>query len=227
LHFDHDCSSRNFLGEYFMVRFKFCLSAMLLMTAAVVAAPVTTLPIPGGYLDVSQYVGSGAKTAYYIIDFGGNGGGKVAYGFRFDSSTLVGIDGMNALDTQGPLNVTYDNFGTTVPNLFVNSLGIDNTLLFDEPDYNVDGRYWSLWSGVPGNGTIAWNFANTGLSGVDFLSGNVVDLLTDGEIYGFYAGNGSVQPGLPLAAIPEPSTWAMLMGVAALAIVRARRRRVS
>ncbi len=209
-----------------MFRIKLSLFTFLIITATASAAPVTTLPLPGGYLDVSQYVGSGTKTAYYILDFGGNGGGKVAYGFRFDSSTLVGIDGMNALDTLGPLNATYDNFGTIMmPNLFLNSLG--NGQYFDQPDFNVDGRYWSLWSGVPGNGTISWNFANTGLSGVDFLSGNVVDLLTDGEIYGFYAGDGIIAPSFPIAAIPEPGTWAIFIGVGGWAIVRGWRRRVS
>lgn len=152
---------------------------VLLLSMSVQAAPVTTLPIPGGYLDVDAIYGTGSKTAYYIMDFGGNGGGKVAYGVRFDAANLTGIDGMNILDTLGPINVSYNNFGSLqVPNLFVESLG--NGLYFDSPDYfdPLDpGRFWSLWQGTATGTTINWGFANLGLSGVDKVAG--VDTVVD------------------------------------------------
>ncbi len=95
---------------------------MLLMTAAVAAAPVTTLPIPGGLFWMSHNMSQRNENRYYIIDLAGTMAASRVMAFALIVRPGRDIDGNECARYAGPINVTYDNFGTTAPNLFVNSL---------------------------------------------------------------------------------------------------------
>jgi hypothetical protein len=197
------------------------------------SAPVYSIPLPGGYLDVTAYSGSGPNTAYFVFDFSSNGGGQVAFGYRFSAANLTGIDGMNAFATNGLLTANYSDYGSTMPNLFLNSLAVGS--FSDNP--GAGGGYWSLWNGTATAANISWSFANNGLSGVTAVYGpapdfevteTLDDFLTDGEIYGMRVNySGMIQPISPLATIPEPSTMAILGCSVVFAVVRGRRGWVS
>jgi hypothetical protein len=220
--------------DVMIVRRGLCwLACVLLGIPHLFAAPVISIPLPGGYLDVAAYSGTGPNTAYYVFDFGTNGGGKIAYGYRFSAANLTGMDGMNAFAADSLLTATYSNYGNTMPNLFVNSLAIGANS--DNP--GAGGGYWSLWNGTSTGSNINWGYANNGLSGVsvdfgsapDFITTETLDdFLTNGEIYGMRVNYATtIQPIAPVTAIPEPGTWSICIGVGVLAIVQSRRRRVS
>lgn len=214
-------------------RRSFCLLVWLLAGSSnLISAPVYEIPLPGGYLDVAAYSGTGPNTAYYVFDFSSNGGGQIAYGYRFSASNLVGMDGMYAFAADNLLTATYIDYPITLENLFLNSLTIGSNSHSPGP-----AGYWSLWNGTANGSSIDWGFASNGLSGVSVIYGpapdfetteTLDDFLTNGEIYGMRVNYypDEFQPIAP-SAVPEPGTWALLAGVGVLAIVRARRQRVS
>jgi peptidoglycan/LPS O-acetylase OafA/YrhL len=110
---------------------------------------------------------------------------------------------MLAIDAAGALDMTTSNFGSAAqPNLFINRLtDLPDT---DLPDFNVDSRFWHFWLGNYAASNVSWAESNFGISGRDFVTGDVVQTLANGGFYGFYASAGPVAPRLPIA-VPEPA----------------------
>jgi hypothetical protein len=182
------------------------------------ATPVLSEPLPGGYFDAEYFAGTGAHTAYFVVDFGGNGGSPHGFGYRWDG-TQTADNALLAIDAAGALNMTYGNFGTAAaPNLFIQSLtDPPNT---DLPDFNVDGRFWDYFQGAYSAANVAWTESSVGISGRDFATGNIIQTLSDGGFYGFYASANSTPPRLPVS-VPEPAGW-VLLGIGATAWLKLR-----
>jgi hypothetical protein len=166
------------------------------------ATPVLDHPLPGGYFNAEYFAGTGANTAFFVTDFGGSGGGVHGFGYHWDG-TQTADNAMLAIDAAGSLDMTISNFGSAAqPNLFINRLtDLPDT---DLPDFNVDSRFWHFWLGNYAASNVSWAESNFGISGRDFVTGDVVQTLTNGGFYGFYASAGSVAPRLPIA-VPEPA----------------------
>ena len=81
------------------------------LTVAASAAPVLTVPLPGGYFDAEYFAGSGANTAYFVADFGGSGGGVHGFGYHWDG-TQTADNAMIAIAAAGALDMTYNDFGS-------------------------------------------------------------------------------------------------------------------
>ena len=180
--------------------------------------PVLSVPLPGGYFDAEYFTGAGAKTAFFVVDFGGNGGSPHGFGYRWDG-TQTADNALLALDAAGALDMTYGNFGTAAaPNLFIQRLtDLPNT---DLPDFNVDGRFWDYFLGTYSVSHVTWTESQAGISGRDFATGNIIQTLNDGGFYGFYASANATQPRLPVA-VPEQAGWALAgLGLAAWLMVR-------
>jgi hypothetical protein len=198
-----------------------CLSLMLSGTAF--AAPVNDHPLPGGFLNIDYFAGpaNGANTAYFITDFGGNGGSPHGFGFRWNG-TETADNAMFAIDAAGALDITTSNFGSAQqPNYFINRMTDlpDNDL----PDFSVDSRFWHFWTGTYSASNVAWTESQVGISGRDFLTGDIISTLTNGGFYGFYASNDPVAPRLPIA-VPEPAALLLaLLGSAGFALARRRK----
>ena len=178
-----------------------------------IATPVLSEPLPGGYFDAEYFAGTGSNTAYFVVDFGGNGGSPHGFGYHWNG-TQTADNALLAIDAAGALNMTYGNFGTAAaPNLFIQSLADPpNT---DLPDFNTDGRFWDYFQGTYSAANVTWTESQTGISGRDFTTGNIIQTLTDGGFYGFYASANSTPPRLPVA-VPEPAGWILLgMGLTA------------
>jgi hypothetical protein len=198
---------------------------LLISVVTAQAAPLYNVPLPGGVLDVEYIAGTGSKTAYFVVDFAGNGGPKHAFGYRFDGTTSVVADGLLAIDAAGGLNTTLSNFGSmSQPNYFIDTLTFGTAT--DTPNFSVDSRYWHYWIGSYTQPNISWTESNYGISGVDFFSGNVVEFMQDNTFYAFYASANAVTPSVPIAPVPEPSTWLVLSGLAAVGYLCKCQRRV-
>ncbi len=177
------------------------------------AAPVLDHPLPGGYFNAEYFAGTGANTAYFVVDFGGNGGGIHGFGYHWDG-TQTADNAMLAIDTAGALDMTTNNFGSaSQPNLFIDRLtDLPDT---DLPDFSVDSRFWHFWLGNYDASTVGWSESNYGISGRDFITGDVVQTLANGGFYGFYASANATPPRLPIA-VPEPNS--LLLAAAGLLI---------
>ncbi len=185
----------------------------LLAIRPALATPVLDHPLPGGYFDAEYFAGTGANTAYFVVDFGGNGGGVHGFGFHWDG-TQTADKALQLIDAAGSLDATFNNFGTAAqPNLFISRLtDSPNT---DQPDFSVDGRFWDYFLGTYSASGVNWVESNFGISGRDFVTGNIVQTLTNGGFYGVYASANSTPPRSPVA-VPEPET--LVLAVIALFI---------
>ena len=124
-----------------------------------------------------------------------------------------------------PLQATFSDFGggpdgPTDPNLFVDSFTFGEDT--DTPDFGFDNRFIEVFTGNLNNGSVVFDSADFGLSSIT---------LTGGEFLGFRANvstfpepSVSIDPRIPLVAIPEPSA-VMLFGFAALVGSVKRRRK--
>lgn len=185
---------------------------MLLISAQAGAAPVFDVPLPGGYLDVDYFVGAGAKTSYFVVDFAGNGGDTHAFGFRYNGSPTA-ADALLALESQpGGLDTTTSDFGF---GLFISKLAYQGDA--DAPDYSVDGRFWGYSLGVYSAETVSWSDSAVGISD-RVLEDNSFEGLTAFDDF-----NPLVRPRLPIA-VPEPAS-AMLLLVGAAGLLNWSRRR--
>jgi hypothetical protein len=174
----------------------------LVLTAVASAAPVLTVPLPGGYFDAEYFAGSGANTAYFVTDFGGSGGGIHGFGYHWDG-TQTADNAMIAIAAAGALDMAYNDFGSPgQPNLFISKL-VDPPDQ-DQPVFNVDGRFWDYFLGTYANSNVSWTESLYGISGRDFTTGDVVQTLTNGGFYGFYASANTTPPRSPVA-VPEPA----------------------
>jgi hypothetical protein len=197
-----------------------------------------TVPAPGGFLNVEYYVGTGAKTAYFVVDFGGTGGGDYAFGYRFDGEKYA-ADGLLALIGSGPVGGPFKYKYTSYPsgntytapvspydNIFTDGFGYKTN--YDEPaDPSVNS--WFFWRQLSPPNVSNWaQDLFYGPSGVEYPNGphNLAEALKDHELLGFYddfydrSFNAITVPsdsfptaGLPRipTAVPEPSSVILLL----------------
>ena len=190
------------------------LMASLWASALVSAAPVMSVPLPGGYLDVEYFVGTGANTAYFAVDFAGNGGDTFAFGYQWDGAAtaadaLLAISAvpgglvMGTTDFGGSLGLGLDRFAY---------LGNDHEKTWDAEDQ----RYWKQFEGIYALGNVTWGDTNFGISGQPLADGGFNGYLVD-------LWDSSLVPRLPVA-VPEPA-GAMLLLVGVGFCLRHMRRR--
>jgi hypothetical protein len=200
------------------------LAIFFALTATSSAAPVLSVPLPGGYFDAEYFAGSGANTAYFVTDFGGSGGGIHGFGYHWDG-TQTADNAMLAIAAAGALDMIYNDFGSPgQPNLFISKL-VDPPDQ-DQPNFNVDGRFWDYFLGTYASNNVSWAESPYGISGRDFTTGDVVQTLINGGFYGFYASANTTTPGLPVA-VPEPAGLLLaaigLWAMAPMGLFKARR----
>ena len=198
--------------------------ATIVFSAQALATPLVSVPLPGGYFDSQYSAGSGANTAYFVVDFGMAGGGTYGFVYHWDG-TDTADNAMLAIDAAGALDMAYNDFGSPgEPNLFISKLTYPPDS--DEPDFNVDSRFWDYFLGNYASVDVNWTESNIGISGRDF-NGDVVQTLDDGGFYGFRAdaldenfATVGGPPILPVAA-PEPAAL-VLIGVGGMLLISSR-----
>jgi hypothetical protein len=156
------------------------------------------------------------------------------------STGVVNLDGIHKINGTADTSSYKDTTTTTTDNLRfnkINTLYGESGLTVGAPSSNSagDADSWSIFANTAGNGFGANVDKNTGLA---LSSGKfeVIDLFqylgneTD-TANGTYAGSielgsdGSLWFTTPLIAVPEPSTYAAILGAACLAFVAIRRRK--
>ena len=190
--------------------------------------------VNGRELDLEAVFGFGSNTSYFVVDFSGSPplatgpGDTYAFGYQFDESTraddaLLGIIGQSA-SSLAPLQATFSDFGggpdgPTDPNLFVDSFTFGEDT--DTPDFDFDNRFIEVFTGNLNNGSVDFDSADFGLSSIT---------LTGGEFLGFRANvstfpepSVSIDPRIPLVAIPEPTGF-VVIGLASMMVSLRRRR---
>ena len=209
--------------------------AILFLSSMLAQSSLAQVFVNGGELDLDGVFGIGSNTSYFVVDFAGSPdsatgpGDTYAFGYQFDDPTraddaLLGIIDQSA-SSLAPLQATFSDFGggpdgPTDPNLFVDSFTFGEDT--DTPDFGFDNRFIEVFTGNLNNGSVVFDSADFGLSSIT---------LTGGEFLGFRANvstfpepSVSIDPRIPLVAIPEPSA-VMLFGFAALVGSVKRRRK--
>ena len=197
--------------------------------------------------DVLFWTGSGSNRAVLVIDWndgkaapGSEFGESLAWGFRWPTGEArTGEQLVRAIDLADPrLDVAFDNHGgTTMFGVGYDLDGDGGTYTFDRAD--EDG------TATDSDDHFAEGWFNNGFWGYlkGSVSGNTRPAFTEstGPFYNRILTNGSwdawsfttdvdgtdgffiPSPGVPLAAIPEPSTTLLLLLSGGLAAVRRRR----
>ena len=201
----------------------------ILFLASVWAQPASAqVLVNDGALELEGIFGIGGNTSYFVIDFSGapsGSGDSFAFGYQWDAPNTTPADGLFEIAANSSLQVGTTDFGGTL------GLGLD-TLTFgadtDTPDFNVDGRFWTIFADVLENGLVDWNDGPAGFGisgGAPNPDGSLPGALVDGGFVGFRAQTFGAPdvPAIPVSAIPEPSGL-LLLGVASLANCARRRR---
>jgi len=199
------------------------------------------------FSDLVLWAGSGTNSAAFILQFSGTTETpkSIAWGYRWsDTATMQAmtdaIAGTTALVNGDPVPPGLDprlsiagtqySFG-----LFLDSIAYDQVglpAIWSQVTQQIvnnwanDGTYPTLytradaggaWMGEEESQAMTFTFSQVGASAI---------VLTDGGWYGFVQGTGSDSFAFsqPVAAVPEPGTWA-LAAVAAAAVAAARIRR--
>lgn len=131
--------------------------------------------------DVKYFIGTGAKTAYLVVDFNDeHSPTSYVWGYRFDDSNLTMEDLINEIGIADP------SLQVDVPSGFLYSIS------YNHHNPSTDD-YWSTWSGISSNAMKPNNGVNN-------------DPLVDGKWYGASYGFGFTQgtsyshPSEPVAA---------------------------
>lgn len=128
--------------------------------------------------DVKYFTGTGAKTAYLVVDFNDkNTPNSYVWGYRFDDTTLTMEDLINGVVSGDPV------LQAEVPSGFLYSIS------YNHHSPSTDD-YWSTWSGTSSDKMKANKGAN-------------LDPLEDGKWYGASYGYGFT-PGTSLSHPSEP-----------------------
>ncbi len=198
------------------------LAALIVGTEAASASPVNSVVFnDGNVLDVVQTVGTGANTAYEVIDF--PSGLDIAYAYKFDGSPN-GYTMLNDIDQADPNLAVDAPYSTSFGEHFVNQFTYGSTTGYADGKHFWDlstGTYSpALVSAADPQGTV---FAESGV-GIDDVT------VTNGLFVG-WTDDGSYDPvtfdfvpaSLPTlpetAAVPEPASVALLAaGVAGLCV---------
>src|SRR5262249_47609266 len=185
---------RNFEEHSMKRAFHFGLAlTVCLIARSLLAAPALDVPLPGGYLDLQYTAGSGANSAYFIVDFGNNGGQSYAFKYQWPAaSQQTPVQALySIINATGPLGSLQMTTGPSIPvsgpdpqtNYFLNGLGYNGNS--DTP--NPASKSWFLLLGDYSSSNVTWGDPNTvpyGISGIDF-GGNVIGALKNNGFYGF------------------------------------------
>jgi hypothetical protein len=213
-------------------------SLVLLTARSLLAAPALDVPLPGGFLDLQYTAGSGPNAAYFIVDFGDNGGDPFAFKYHWPAATMpTPVQALYGLiSTTGPLGALQMFTGPAIPaagpdpatNYFVNGFAYNGQQ--DSP--NPATKSWFLFLGDYTASNVVWDDPDNvffGISGIDF-SGNIIYTLENGGFYGFHVGGFdqnfmiiSDNPRLPVA-VPEPSIYVLAVSGGAGLLFALRRR---
>jgi hypothetical protein len=168
------------------------------------AIPVVGVPLPGGFLGVQYYAGSGPDTAYVVVDFSGdpklgNPNGTYAFGYHWDPAQTAptAADALYSTAStaggSGSLGVVVDPPFTPTgadpqANYFLDELkyGADD----DNPDTN--SKSWFYYAGSYAQQSVSWvSPANYGISEIDYSMETpdnpnpVIHTLQNGDFVGF------------------------------------------
>jgi hypothetical protein len=162
------------------------------------AIPVIGVPLPGGFLGVQYFAGSGPDTAYIVVDFSGdpipgNPNGTYAFGYHWDPAqiTPTTADALYSISTAkqfGSLGVVVEPAFTSSgadpsANYFLDELqyGADD----DNPDVNKIS--WFYFVGKYASQSVTWKAPeNYGISDIDYSCGTpVIHTLKNGVFNGF------------------------------------------
>lgn len=228
-------------------------SLLLVATVAACLAPTAQadLVTVDDFSDLALWAGSGTNSAGFVLQFAATESPTaIAWGYRWNGtatmqammdaiagSTIVagasspppGLDGRLAIRAQ------YFSFGDA-GGVFVNSIAYDQTGLpagWSQAtreivnNWTADGTYPTLYFAADAGG--AWtNSMGSSTMPLTAAAVGVSDLtLTPGGWYGFVQSSGPQTFSFtqPVAAVPEPGTWALAAVTLAGAAGRARRRR--
>ncbi|HTQ40541.1 MAG TPA: hypothetical protein VMJ32_16060, partial [Pirellulales bacterium] len=166
------------------------------------AAPLSDVPLPGGFLNAEYTVGSGPNLSLVIIDFADTGGGAYAFGYRWSTPTDFGTV---VQDLAGGKSASCVSLQPTVIDDPTYGSYVDNFQYGAEQGNESD--YWRLEVGSYGSGGISWNTSDTGLSSLttdNFSASPTFDpdtYLGTAGIIGFYNSfvDDSIKPRTPLA----------------------------
>ena len=217
-------------------------SALVFISRAAMAAPALDVPLPGGFLDLQYTAGSGNNKAYFVVDFGDNGGGTFAFKYFWPTNTVATpVQGLYSLiNATGPLGSLSMSTSPTIPiggpnptsNYFLTDFGYSgNTTGISNPAT----KSWFMLLGDYLSSNVVWGDANTvpyGISGLDFSGTTIIGALKDNGFYGFRVGGFGGPPDflalvdnprVPVA-VPEPATL-VLAAFGAVSFVFVLRRR--
>ena len=224
------------------------------MTGRIVAAGILVVVAAGAaradlvsvssFDDLLYWTGSGTNEAALVLQFPTTVSSStvapaaIAWGYRWNGSATMeqmvfalagGITGGPAPAAGSDPRLAFDvsDWGTlSKPEYFVNSISYAQAGLpagwspvtREIPEWN-DPNFAALYTRA-GDGS--WSSGPFTLS--DFGMSSIT--LADGDWYGFVYtdGPGTFAFSQPVAAVPEPATWTMLLGGALAAIAVARRR---
>ena len=180
------------------------------------AAPDLAVPIGSGFLNVDYFAGpaNAANIAYFVVDFGGNGGATHAFAYRWDGNQTAAdaLLGANGITNSSPLQISATDFGGN-SGLFISSMS-------DPPDSATPAGndFWDYWLGTDTAGNVAWAEATDfGISGIDL--GGTVHYMQNGGFYGFRVDTFNSDtfqtdggpPIVPVAAVPEPTSAVLVL----------------
>ena len=192
-------------------------AAVLVAGTAARASPVLTEPfLDGNVLDVSAVIGTGANAAYLAVDF--NDGTDEAFQCDYDG-TLDGyslLKDVEAATTLADVDEPFTFSGVTEHFVYYATDGSHTTNEFPEIYYSP-----------PAPGDTDLSTSSQGVTYEDSQVGLDEIDVTNGTIIAFN-GSTSGPPVLPeTSLVPEPTSLASGISVAAVGLLRRRRRRVA
>ncbi|HUB24273.1 MAG TPA: hypothetical protein VL992_02510 [Tepidisphaeraceae bacterium] len=213
------------------------IAAILISVHPAFAAPVDSIPFAdGNVLNIQGVYGSGADSAYLVIDFDSPSslGGNYAWQFNYDPSTIVNgwqmleaIAGSSVLSTSPATTVTDVSNPAGDPNLTVTATYYTSFAehLIEQLQYGATVGTSSSWDFDIGTYSAA-AVSSADPQGTSWTSPGVGiddENLSDGELFGFVnITKKAPTPTLPETVVPEP---AGMMALALPFMLRRRARR--
>lgn len=175
-------------------------------------------------------VGAGSSTSYLVIDFAQTGGDAYYFTYHYDGAA-TGFDLLTDIAAGGGLTVftTVYSFGTAIDGFAYGGQSIDIGFEADT------GRNWSYWvdGGFQDSNFDTFFSLDEAAAAGSYTSAEVGAegrLLADGSVDGWIVNvssfntQGNPATNNPPAAVPEPSTVALGLGLVALGLAHRRPR---